>query len=124
LTRIEAQQRSPRLAAAHIDALPNPFRRLQVAHPTPEGVRYKYRLYLQAAQKYGVDHVVKRLKRYERRTFKDLLASMPPTIPHPSEVFMREYQRVCREQLAPFFVSETGCIRATDSERTEASEGI
>jgi len=105
LTRIEAQRRSPGLSAARLKALPNPFKRLRIARPTPAGLAYKEQLYLQEAERKGVDSVVKRLGRYERKRFKEHLANMPPLIRHPAEVFTEQYPVICRERLG-LFVSE------------------
>ena len=103
LTRIEAQRRSTRLAAARLDTLPNPFRRLKVARPTPAGLPFRYLLYFQDAEKHGVDSVLKRLGRGERKRFKECLAEMPPMIDHPSVVFTQDYKSLCRKRLSLFF---------------------
>jgi hypothetical protein len=103
LTRIEAQRRSTGLSAAHLDTLPNPFRRLQLARPTPEGLPYKYQLYLRDAERYGVDSVVKRLHRWERRRFKGYLAAMPAAVRHPAEIFNEQFAALCLMQLPLFF---------------------
>jgi hypothetical protein len=105
LTRIEAQRRSTGLAAARLDTLPNPFRQLKVSRPTPAGLPFRYLLYFQDAEKHGVDSVVKRLGRGERKRFKACLAQMPPVIDHPSLVFAQDYKSLCRKRLALFFVN-------------------
>ena len=103
LTRIEAQRRSMGLSAAGLDALPNPFRRLKVARPTPAGLPFRYLLYFQDAERHGVDSVLKRLGRYERKRFKEYLAKMPPEIEPPSLVFAQDYKSLCRKRLPLFF---------------------
>ena len=103
LTRIEAQQRSTGLPAAHLDCLPNPFTRLGVSRPVPGGLAFRYRLYLKEAQQHGADSVFKRLKRHEAKRFKELLATMPGIIRHPAEVFKERYSAMCRDRLALFF---------------------
>ena len=103
LTRIEAQRRSTGLSAARLDALPNPFRRLKVARPTPAGLPFRYLLYFQDAEKHGVDSVLKRLGRCERKRFKECLAKMPPEIEPPSLVFAQDYKNLCRKRLALLF---------------------
>ena len=103
LTRIEAQRRSTGLAAAHVDTLPNPFRRLKVARPVPAGLPFRYLLYFQDAEKHGIDSVLKRLGRCERKRFKEYLAQMPGTIEHPSLVFVQDYKPLCRKRLTLFF---------------------
>ncbi len=103
LTRIEAQRRSTGLAAARLDTLANPFRRLRVARPTPAGLPFRYLLYFQDAEKHGVDSVLKRLGRCERKRFKEYLGRMPPMIEHPSLVFAQDYKTLCRKRLTLFF---------------------
>ncbi len=103
LTRVEAQRRSTNLSAAELDALPNPFRRLGVAQPTPEGLPFRYELYFQEAEKTGADSVLKRLGKRERKRFKEELARMPPIIQHPARVFDENYSPFCHERLTLFF---------------------
>ncbi len=102
LTRIEAQRRSPGLSAARLKALPNPFKVLRIARPTPAGLPYKEQLYLKEAEKNGVDSVVKRLGRYEKKRFKENLANMPPLVRHPAEVFEERYPILCGDSLGLF----------------------
>ena len=118
LTRIEARRRSTRLRASQVDTLPNPFRRLKVARPTPAGLPYRFLLYFQDAEKHGVDSVLKRLGRGERKRFKECLAEMPPMIDHPSLVFTQDYKSLCRNRLPLFFEKGGG-----DGEEAGQSEG-
>ena len=126
LTRIEAQRRSTGISVAHVQELRNPFRGLGIGRPSPEGASYKYQLYLREAEKHGVDPVVKRLGRHERRRFKEMLAESPPAIRHPGAVFDADYVRVCREELALFFTkggTDGVTVEAGTAEGTESSKG-
>ena len=117
LTRIEAQRRSTGLSGADVDCLRNPFERLQISRPTPVGLPYRFDLYLKEAEAHGADYVVKRLTRAERKHFKDVLATMPPTVRHPKAVFAAKYPAFCLIQLPIFFGWKIVAPAAEDTDR-------
>ena len=112
LTRVEAQRRPALLSGDELHQLRNPFRRLQIARPLPAGLPFKFKLYFEHAEKYGVDATLKQLGRYERKRFKELLKAMPPTVRHPAEVFAKRYPHVCLEKFLLFY----GFVRVPSDE--------
>jgi len=103
LTRIEAQKRSTKLSALEIRQLPDPFVGMKIGKPNPAALGFKHRLYVQEAQKIGIDAVIKQLDRRDKEGLKEIIAVSPGAIPHPSTIFYLCYLDFCKQHLSYFW---------------------
>jgi hypothetical protein len=101
LTRIEAQRRSPGVPMTELCDVKNPFSSLVLLQNTLHSAPYRYRLYVQEAERIGLDAVLKQLTEWERRSLKKRLGESK-VIVHPAKVFDREYTTYCQRYLKCF----------------------